>query len=608
MASWETKSSKNLKRSEHAVSGERNRKDHCYLCRPCRTGHDDTMCFVGTTASIAFLSGLASLFCGIFCNVPLIICAVSNDKFLTELGYNNSIPLDSDHVPSMEQVNSFASATFFVFFVNLVYLGLITLLVRFRLVTMVLFVIPLQIRVGVNFGLGIYLGKVALDVDHLGLWNKTAQGQEVERFNYKNSVENSVWTWFTILSISLVIILLQYRKLKTFALLAVAVSITVISNIVKLCYFQSLYRNVTAENFTDDLHSWFLYKFMQIGWPSLEYLREHDFAIVYACINLLASKAITTITVILAMAHIQVSSNKLLASHDWDEVAFSRQMSSSTSISRIMLVDAFFSCLSPMFGLPSARVVIQSFIAYQIGATTGLSAVVCGLLCLLSPFFQPQPVYGSKINDWLIPPYVTGLLLLCTVVPFFEQVRSIKFTDFRHSLPLIIAALALPLTGSYSLGFSVGFVVYFCAALFDGSMQEQLQIATGSPGALTEGRIVSSLPTGLPIAGGGDEGGQAPYRGGSLSQIPNGTVSPHYSNYVLLTDIPEGSINNIDGADVNPAEVHSRCPPCPFPRLIPQPKTALRENNPYLAFVFSCAFFVLAVLDIIGASMPPENT
>jgi len=133
-------------------------------------------------------------------------------------------------------------------------------------------------------------------------------------------------------------------------------------------------------------------------------------------------------------------------------------------IGKAMLVDATGVSLGALLGTSTITAFVESAAGVGAGGRTGLTAVVCGILFLLSLFFIP--IAG------LIPDAATAPALIFVGALMMESVRHIDFGDFTESLPAFLTIIMMPFTYSIANGVSAGLVVYPLLKLISGRGRE----------------------------------------------------------------------------------------------------------------------------------------
>ncbi|MBP2663605.1 MAG: adeQ 1 [Firmicutes bacterium] len=133
-------------------------------------------------------------------------------------------------------------------------------------------------------------------------------------------------------------------------------------------------------------------------------------------------------------------------------------------IGKAMLVDATGVSLGALLGTSTITSYVESAAGVGAGGRTGLTAVVCGVLFLLSLFFAPLA--------GLIPTAATAPALIIVGALMLESVRHIDFNDFTECLPAFLTIVLMPFTYSIANGISAGLVMYPLLKLVTGRGRE----------------------------------------------------------------------------------------------------------------------------------------
>ncbi|WP_066073045.1 NCS2 family permease [Neobacillus soli] len=117
-----------------------------------------------------------------------------------------------------------------------------------------------------------------------------------------------------------------------------------------------------------------------------------------------------------------------------------------------------------LFGTSPAVSTVETAAGITAGGRTGLTAVITGLLFLLSLFFMPfiKLVPNTAIAPILI---IIGGLMLTNVV-------NIDFSDFSEAFPAFLVIIMIPLTYSIVDGIAFGFIAYPLVKLFTNKQNE----------------------------------------------------------------------------------------------------------------------------------------
>src|SRR3990167_7962488 len=98
------------------------------------------------------------------------------------------------------------------------------------------------------------------------------------------------------------------------------------------------------------------------------------------------------------------------------------------------------------------------------GGRAGLTACVVALLFLLSLFFAP--LAGA------VPAFATAPALLFVAVLMMSSLAQIDWDDLTVAAPVVVAALAMPLTFSIANGIAFGFIAWTLVKLLAGRWRE----------------------------------------------------------------------------------------------------------------------------------------
>ncbi len=119
-----------------------------------------------------------------------------------------------------------------------------------------------------------------------------------------------------------------------------------------------------------------------------------------------------------------------------------------------LLADAIATTAGAVLGTSTVTTFVESSAGVAAGGRTGLTAIVAGLLFLISMFFAP--IFTA------IPSFATAPALLMVGFLMFGAITDIKFTDdnMTEAVPAYLCILAMPLFYSISEGISIGIISY----------------------------------------------------------------------------------------------------------------------------------------------------
>ncbi len=129
-------------------------------------------------------------------------------------------------------------------------------------------------------------------------------------------------------------------------------------------------------------------------------------------------------------------------------------------VDRVLLVDSAAAALGGAFSASSNTTYIESASGIAEGGRTGLTAVVTGVLFLLSILLSP--LAGIVPLQAAAPALVVvGFLMMTTV-------REIPWDDLELAIPALLTMVVMPFTFSITNGIGAGFVVYVFIKLTRG--------------------------------------------------------------------------------------------------------------------------------------------
>ncbi|WP_282344513.1 solute carrier family 23 protein, partial [Pseudomonas sp. PS02288] len=117
-----------------------------------------------------------------------------------------------------------------------------------------------------------------------------------------------------------------------------------------------------------------------------------------------------------------------------------------------------------LLGTSTTTSYIESAAGVSAGGRTGLTAIVVAVLFLFALFFSP--LAGS------VPAFATAPALLFVAVLMTAGLAEIDWDDITVAAPVVITALAMPLTFSIANGIAFGFIAWTAIKLLAGRGRE----------------------------------------------------------------------------------------------------------------------------------------
>jgi len=131
---------------------------------------------------------------------------------------------------------------------------------------------------------------------------------------------------------------------------------------------------------------------------------------------------------------------------------------------RALIADSSAAMFGSLLGTSTTTSYIESAAGVSAGGRTGLTAVVVAVLFLLALFFAP--LAGS------VPAFATAPALFFIAVLMTSGLAEIEWDDLTTAAPVLVTALAMPLTYSIANGIAFGFITWTAIKLLSGRTRE----------------------------------------------------------------------------------------------------------------------------------------
>ncbi len=130
-----------------------------------------------------------------------------------------------------------------------------------------------------------------------------------------------------------------------------------------------------------------------------------------------------------------------------------------------LLADAIATSVGAIFGTSTTTTFVESASGVTEGGRTGLTAVVTGLLFLLSLIFSPLFL--------AIPSFAIAPALITVGFYMMGSVVKINFDDMSEAIPAFLCIAAMPLAYSISEGITIGVISWTLINLITGKAKEK---------------------------------------------------------------------------------------------------------------------------------------
>ena len=147
------------------------------------------------------------------------------------------------------------------------------------------------------------------------------------------------------------------------------------------------------------------------------------------------------------------------------QCGFIDEKGQAMGIEKAFLSDAIGGIIGSVCGTSTVTAFVESATAVGMGAKTGLSAVVTGILFLLSIFVAPLILA-------LFTPSVTAAALVIVGFLMMAQLGSVDWANSVISASVFMTIIMMILSYSISIGIAWGFIAYFVGSIAEGKFKE----------------------------------------------------------------------------------------------------------------------------------------
>ena len=147
-----------------------------------------------------------------------------------------------------------------------------------------------------------------------------------------------------------------------------------------------------------------------------------------------------------------------------DKAGFSDEKGRFPKMKQALYVDSASAVIGSYIGTSAISTYIESGAGVSVGGRTGMTAVVVGLLFLLTIFFSPLA--------GMVPAYATAGALVYVGILMASSLIKVQWDDLTEATPAFITASMMPFTYSITEGIAFGFISYCVMKLGTGRWRE----------------------------------------------------------------------------------------------------------------------------------------
>lgn len=129
-------------------------------------------------------------------------------------------------------------------------------------------------------------------------------------------------------------------------------------------------------------------------------------------------------------------------------------------MNRALMADAWATVLGSLLGTSTVTAYVESGSGILAGGRTGLTAVVVGLLFLVSILILP--LIG------IIPGAATAPVLIFVGILMMEEIRQVNFSALEEGIPAFFTIVMMPFSYSIANGIATGLIFYVLIQIFQG--------------------------------------------------------------------------------------------------------------------------------------------
>lgn len=147
------------------------------------------------------------------------------------------------------------------------------------------------------------------------------------------------------------------------------------------------------------------------------------------------------------------------------ECGLEKEDGSTEGINKAFISDAIGGIVGAIFGSSTVTAYVESATGIGLGGRTGLTAIITGILFLLSAFIAPVilAVFTSS---------VTTAALVTVGILMFVQIKDIEWDNLSIVASVFMTIIMMILTYSISLGIAFGFITYTITTVAKGKYKE----------------------------------------------------------------------------------------------------------------------------------------
>lgn len=139
------------------------------------------------------------------------------------------------------------------------------------------------------------------------------------------------------------------------------------------------------------------------------------------------------------------------------------ELGNARDFDKALKADSSSSIFGTFFGCSPVTSYVESTAGVEAGGRTGLTTVIVGLLFLIAIFFSPLAA--------IVPAYATAGALIYVSILMMSGMEKLSWSDSTELLPALIIIVMIPLSFSIANGIALGFLAYVVLKIASGEIR-----------------------------------------------------------------------------------------------------------------------------------------
>ena len=180
----------------------------------------------------------------------------------------------------------------------------------------------------------------------------------------------------------------------------------------------------------------------------------------FSNVNVFFKTLMTTLIVLFSICIMDIFETMAMLIVADNFVEKSQENFANKNIPQILEIDAITTSAGVTIGNVSISTYVESTAGIVEGGRTGVTALVTGVLFLMSSFLSPLVA--------LVPSAATATTLIIAGILMMNMMKFIDFEDIDEAVPAFFTMILMPLTNSILVGISFGIISYVAIHIFLG--------------------------------------------------------------------------------------------------------------------------------------------